>query len=537
MTRARPRARHVFARLAAAGILAVAAGCTGGAPADAKKPGTLRILAGSELSDLAPILREATKATGVSVKLDYAGTLDGVQQVLGGTAGGRHDAIWFSSNRYLTLRPDGQSRLGPSVKIMSSPVVLGLRASTAHRLGWDRTRPSWAAIAAAASAGKFTYGMTDPASSNSGFSALVGVAAALSGTGAALDGPTIDRVAPQLKGFFTAQRLTAGSSGWLSDTYARDPSRVDGLVNYESVLLGLNAARRLPEPLTVVYPSDGVVTADYPLTLLSSASSGAGDAFRRLTGYLRRADVQRKIMTQTHRRPADPDVRPGAEFAAQPPELPFPARADAVDALIDAFFNRLRRPARTVYVLDVSGSMEGARLASLKTALTALTGADSTLAGRFQRFHDREEVTLLPFSTRPGSPATYVLPPSRPEAELARIRGFAQSLTAGGATAIYDSLEQAFSVAVRPAGGEADRFTSIVLMSDGESNKGASADSFRAWYAGQPPQLKRIPVFTVLFGESAIGQMTTLAQLTQGRTFDARTQSLSVVFKEIRGYQ
>ncbi|WP_460358655.1 hypothetical protein [Actinoallomurus acanthiterrae] len=74
-------------------------------------------------------------------------------------------------------------------------------------------------------------------------------------------------------------------------------------------------------------------------------------------------------------------------------------------------------------------------------------------------------------------------------------------------------------------------------MSDGESNKGASAESFRAWYGGQPPQLRRIPVFTVLFGESAIGQMTALAQLTQGRTFDARAQSLSVVFKEIRGYQ
>jgi Ca-activated chloride channel family protein len=38
--------------------------------------------------------------------------------------------------------------------------------------------------------------------------------------------------------------------------------------------------------------------------------------------------------------------------------------------------------------------MRGARIASLQTALTALTGADATLAGRFQRFHDREEVTL-----------------------------------------------------------------------------------------------------------------------------------------------
>jgi Ca-activated chloride channel family protein len=527
--------RRAVTRLAAAvGALTMLTACSSGAPAH--EHGTLRILAGSELSDLGPIFQEAEKATGVTVKLDYAGTLDGVQQVLSGAAGARYDSIWFSSNRYLALTGGGRARLGSAVKIMSSPVVLGLRASTARRLGWDRTRPTWAAIADAASAGKFTYGMTNPASSNSGFSALVGVTAALSGTGAALDEPAIDRVAPRLRDFFAAQRLTAGSSGWLSDTYTRDPSRVDGLVNYESVLLGLNASHRLPEPLTLVYPGDGVVTADYPLTLLSSASGRSGDDFRALTGYLRRPDVQRRIMTQTHRRPVDPGVRPAAEFGAQPPELPFPARADAVNALIDAYFNRLRRPARTIYVLDVSGSMEGERLASLKAALTALTGADATLAGRFQRFHDREEVTLLPFSTRPGTPATYVVPPSKPEAELARIRAFGQSLTAGGATAIYDSLADAYTLAARQKVND-DRFTSIVLMSDGESNKGAPAGAFRAWYANQSPELRRIPVFPILFGESANDEMKALATLTQGRTFDARTQSLSLVFGEIRGYQ
>src|SRR5205823_3861706 len=144
----------------------------------------------------------------------------------------------------------------------------------------------------------------------------------------------------------------------------------------------------------------------YPLTLLASASGPSADAFRRLADYLRRPGVQRQIMARTHRRPVIPQVRPSAEFGDQPPELPFPGRADAADALIDAYFNRLRRPARTVYVLDVSGSMRGARLAALKAALTALTGADTSLSGRFQRFHDREEVTLLPFSGRPGRPDT-----------------------------------------------------------------------------------------------------------------------------------
>ncbi|MGH3382389.1 MAG: hypothetical protein ACRDP6_47435, partial [Actinoallomurus sp.] len=281
------RSRPAWRRLAAAGCaLSLAAAGAGACTGGDKKGGTLRILAGSELADLKPILDQAKKDIGITVKLDYAGTLAGVQQVLDGTASRGHDAIWFSSNRYLALHPQAQNRLGPSVKIMSSPVLLGVRASVARRLGWDRTRPTWSAIAAAAAAGRFSYGMTNPVSSNSGFSALVGVAAAISGTGAALDGRTISRVAPRLRGFFAAQRMTSGSSGWLSDTYAADPGRTDGLINYESVLLTLNASRRLPEPLTLVYPADGVVTADYPLTQLASASGPSADALRRLTGYL-----------------------------------------------------------------------------------------------------------------------------------------------------------------------------------------------------------------------------------------------------------
>ncbi|MGI5229254.1 VWA domain-containing protein [Actinoallomurus sp. CA-142502] len=524
-------------RLAAiAGALSLVAACTGGGDGDSGgRGGTVRILAGSELADMRPILDQAEKDIGVTVKVDYTGTLAGVQEVLDGSAGRGHDAIWFSSNRYLALHPAAQSRLGPSVKIMSSPVLLGLRASAAHRLGWDRTRPTWAAISAAATAGKFTYGMTNPVSSNSGFSALVGVAAALSGTGSALDAPAVERVAPSLRGFFSAQRITSGSSGWLSDTYAADPGRADGLVNYESVLLTLNAAHRLPEPLTLVYPADGVVTADYPLTRLSSASQRASEALRSLTGYLRRPAVQRRVMTLTHRRPAVPQVRPGAEFGAQPPELPFPARPEAADALIDAYFNRLRRPARTVYVLDVSGSMRGARLAALKAALAALTGADTSLSGRFQRFHDREQVTLLPFSSTPRRPATYVLPATGSAATLARIRANTEKLTAGGSTAIYESLEQAYSAI--GTSSATDRITSIVLMSDGESNQGDSLADFRAWYGRQPLALRRIPVFAILFGESATSEMNALAALTRGRTFDARLQSLSAVFGEIRGYQ
>ncbi|MCW2918918.1 MAG: von Willebrand factor type family protein [Actinomycetia bacterium] len=522
-------------------LLLVVAGCTdSGSSGNKPTAGVLRVLAGSELADLKPILDQAKNDIGVTVKLDYAGTLDGVQQVIDGKTDGRYEAIWFSSNRYLALHPEAQSKIGGSVKTMASPVVLGLTASVAKRLGWDRIQPTWAQIAAAAGDRKFTYGMTSPAASNSGFSALVAVASALAGAGSALDTAAIDKAVPKLKSFFAGQTLTAGSSGWLSDSYVRRATQdrenpIDGLVNYESVLLSLNASGRLAEPLTLIYPSDGVITADYPLTLLRSAPANAGDGFRKLTEYLRRPEVQRRIMTQVYRRPVVPGVQPDVtRFPAAPPELPFPARLDAADALIGAFYDRLRRPARTIYVLDVSGSMEGDRIDGLRRALTGLTGADNSLTGRFQRFHNRESVTLIPFSSEPKQAQSYTIPDQGPEAELGKIRSFAQSLSSGGGTAIYDTLQQAFDATKREAAQNEGKFTSIVLMTDGENTSGSNFAAFRARY---PSLQQGVPIFPILFGEGRTEEMNGLAQLTGGRTFDARSQSLAAVFREIRGYQ
>src|SRR5262249_56635724 len=63
-------------------------------------PGTLRVLAGSELKDVEPLLGDLRTATGVPLKLDYTGTLDGAERL---TNGQRYDLAWFSSARYLTL--------------------------------------------------------------------------------------------------------------------------------------------------------------------------------------------------------------------------------------------------------------------------------------------------------------------------------------------------------------------------------------------------------------------------------------------------
>ncbi|MBC8091411.1 MAG: substrate-binding domain-containing protein, partial [Pseudonocardia sp.] len=344
--------------------------------------------------------------------------------------------------------------------------------------------------------------------------------------------------APALTDFFGAQALSAGSSGFLVDAYQRrasgeDPGPpVDGLINYESVLLGM------ADPLELIYPSDGVITADYPLTVLASAPPEARDAHRRLAEYLRTPAVQQAIMERTGRRPAVPGIELQPRFGtASLVELPFPAQADVVDTLLTSWFDKVRRPSRTIYVLDTSGSMaEGTRIDDLKSALAGLSGADTSLIGRYRQFRGREEVTLLPFSSTPAAPQRFTVAEDDPQPDRDAVAAAAQALFPEGGTAIYDSLGRAYEIAGEQIAADPDRFTSIVLMTDGENTDGGDLERFRGYVAGFPEALRGVPVFTVLFGESATGEMEEVARLTGGRTFDARSVPLTQVFSEIRGY-
>ena len=518
---------------AGAAVVVALAALTACGPKHDDEASTLRVLAGSEVKDMLPILEDAEKETGVHVELSYSGSIQGTELVASGGAAARYDATWFPNNRYLSLLPGASSAIAESVKVMSSPVVLGLAPDVATRLGWDRKAPTWSQIADAASQGEFTYGMTNPAASNSGFSALVSVATALSGTGSALTVPDIDGVVPALQKFSSAQRLTAGSSGWLADTFRGDPTLVDGIVNYESVLLSL---QQQGVPLTVVTPVDGVVTSDYPLTLLTGADADKKALFDKMTAWLTTPDVQRRIVADVHRRPGVPGIDTGSAFPGTVLfETPFPNTLDVANTLITTYLDAVRRPSQEVFVLDTSGSMGGDRISALQQALKNLAGADTSTLGGFAKFRGGERVTMLPFSDRTGAPTTFDIPESDADTVNRQISDYADRLRAAGGTAIYDSLEEAYRTAVQQRTDRPDTYVSVVLMTDGENTAGESFADFRQHYPGL--DAGGIPCFVVLFGDASVDEMTQVATLTGGQTFDALNGDLAQAFQDIRGYQ
>ena len=520
-------------RLAVLQTIAVAASIglsACGEPSNTEAPNTLHVLAGSELSDVAAMSDDILAKTGITLKFDYAGTLTGAEAIANGNTGG-HDVAWFSSTNYLSLLPGGKGKLGVSTRIMQSPVVLGVKHSVAQSLGWaNNASVSWADIASAAESGKFRFGMTNPSASNSGFSALVGVATALSGTSGALTASEIN--ATQLAGFFSGLQLTAGSSGFLVDSFLRDQSRVDGLVNYESVLLSLNASGKLNEKLDLIYPKDGIITADYPLVLLDSSKRALYD---KLVAYLTSPGEQERLMTQTNRRPVLPSVPLDTRFPAQLLiELPFPGSLDVADTLIEQYLNTFTKPSHTIYVLDLSGSMEGDRLNSLKQAFNFLTDPNATGTQRFARFRSREEVTIITFSQSVLDQRSFSVGDSTQAADLQPIRSYVGGLHTYDGTAIYDAMDRAYQVAGDARSTEPDHFVSVVLMTDGENNLGEDSNTFLSHLTAQD---RDVPAFPILFGEGDVNQLTQIATATGGKLFDSRQASLATTFEEIRGYQ
>lgn len=504
----------------------------------AANPNRLVVLAGSELRDIEPLLADIRTATGVELDLRYAGTLEAVERLQAGDA---VDLAWLANNHYATLVPAVKARIVASERTMLTPVVLGIKQSKAKELGWENdANLTWKTIADAAIAGKFTFGMTSPATSNTGFSGLLGLAAALSGKGDALEEKDID--AARLAAFFKAQRLTAGSSGWLADAYVKDQAKVDGIINYASSLLTLNRAGTLKEQLVLIYPQDGIITADYPLMLIDPTKRVAYD---KVVAYVRGKQFQQAMSELTLRRPVNPDV-------VQPPlppqalvELSFPAKLSVVDAILAAFDNNVRLPTDSTFVLDQSGSMQKStdggpeRIEELRTAMLGLSGVDSTVSGRYARFRNRERVFLIPFSSQPERTEHFDMGASAAanQQTLTRLSERVKHLRTEGGTAIYDSLIQAYSEALKRRRADSARFYSIVVMTDGENTEGRDARDFQRWHAALAPADRDLRVFPVIFGEANSAELQRVAELTGGRSFDSRKSSLSSIFKEIRGYQ
>ena len=490
------------------------------------------VLATSDLRDVQPLEDMALKATGVKLKFRFGGTMESTEAVLTGEA--KSAAAWFANAKYLLASPQGQQRVKLQEKIMLSPIAVGVSESDARRYGWDKPdlKLTWKDIAQAAKTGKLRYALSNPATSNQGFMALMGVVAASGGKAEALSADDVDRgaIADFLKGY----KIPGDNSTYLSEQFIlQQGTKANAFINYESWLMSLNTSGKLREKLVLIYPFEGVSNADYPFMLLDDSRR---DDYLKLVAYLKGDAAQTWLARQTLRRPIKPEVAARVEDLLPKSglqiELPFSPDRALADGLIAAYLNEFRTPIASTFVLDTSGSMQGGgRRQQLVQAMGYIAGADASLTGRIAKLTNREKVWLQPFSDVPYGLTGFEVPAGNAGARgvaeqadseakqkvLADVRDFAENLQMKGGTALYDAVYKSLQHMLAERARNPRYQYSVVAFTDGEVNKGRDFEQFKQDYAALPEDVRAIPVFWVLFGEANEAQLKELAKLTGGQ--------------------
>jgi Ca-activated chloride channel homolog len=503
----------------------------------------LSIVAGSENKALEPLMMEWAARSNVALTVSYLGSVDISREISKGEAGA-YDAVWPANSLWITLG-DTAKVVKHSTSILRSPVVLGLRQSIAESLGWvGKDDVTIQMIAEAAAQNKFRLAMTSATQSNSGASAYVGFLYALAGSPDVLtmDNLNDPAVLDGVRKLLAQVDRSSGSSGWLKDALVANPNAYDAMFNYESVLLetdqALTAAGQ--EPLYIIYPANGLSVADSPLAYVSKGDAAKEAAFLKLQEFLLSAETQATLAKLGRRSgligmdaSGDPAVwKPewGADIARTIAPIPTPD-ADVIGEALRLYQTELRKPSLTVWVLDVSGSMEGEPIAALKQAMALLLDSKAAAVNLLQP--SRRDVTIIiPFNH--GALAPMVVTGSADadlQAALAKVNG----LTASGGTDLYSALADALA-ALQPYfdnGTLFDYLPAIVAMTDGASEM-TNYSYFQSMLATSKFG-KDIPIHAISFGAADEDQLNALTTGSIGRLFQSGGD-LADALRQAKGY-
>ena len=171
---------------------------------------------------------------------------------------------------------------------MVSPVIIGFRKDSWNKLNVKNEKITWKKISEWVKNNKLTYAMSDPSESNTGYITLMGVSYSIANTGENLKVSDIPK--EKIEEFFKGNTVKAQGSYWLMEEFKN--SKADFIINYESVLLTYNINNKNDE-LVLVYPDEGISSADYPLLLINPKKQ---EIYKELVEYLKTIPVQKAIL-------------------------------------------------------------------------------------------------------------------------------------------------------------------------------------------------------------------------------------------------
>jgi Ca-activated chloride channel family protein len=430
-----------------------------------------------------------------------------------------------------------------AASIARSPVVLGVKRSVAEHLGWIDADVYVDDVLTAAESGQLSFVMANAAQSDAGASAYLSFLYAFAGhpdmlTSADLQSESVREKATRI---LSQVDRTSGSSAFLAHLLIEHYDTYDAMFNYESVLIETNQALVADgnEPLYAIYLVDGVSIADSPLAYIDKGDAGKEALFRALQQYLLSDSVQHDLLGLGRR--ADISINPDpalVDLAVFNPAwgidtqriltpIKIPNAATVREAL-NLYQTVFRKPSFTVMLLDFSGSMgSNGGEEQLKAGMRMLL--DQTVAAQYLlQMAPGDVIVAVAFSDR--ILGEWMVTGNDP-GELNTLAESIEKRSTGGGTAIYDAVLRGLTILHEQGYGEAS--ASMVLLTDGESNKGKGFDDMKEAIEAQG--LPIVPVYGILFGSASHDQLDQLAEFSAGAVFDGR-EDLAAAFRAVRGY-
>lgn len=505
---------------------------------------TLTIVAGSESKEIEPIIQDWARNNRVHVKMIYSGSVDMMLELQKESF--PYDAALPANSMWLRLGDMKLHRIKEEASIMRSPVVFGIKKSKAEELGWTQREVVVADILSAVERGRLRFAMTSATQSNSGASAYIGLLYALVGkpdvlTLEHLNEPGLKK---DIRTIFGGLDRSSGSSGWLKDMFLARHASLDGMVNYESMIINANKEliARGEEPLYAIYPSDGLAIADSTLGFVQKEDNKEKlPVFIKLRDYLLSEDVQRRILGTGFRtgiiginpEQADPSIyNPawGIDVGKNISPINWP-EAEVIYEALKLFQTSFRKPSYTAYLLDISGSMDGEGIYQLKLAMDLLLNQER--ASQYFIQASENDVTLV-IAFNHDIAHAWKITGNNPE-EMTTLLAEINRLEATGGTDIYRPVNYAITQFSQLGERMNDYLPSIILLTDGRSNRGSLHEVQQFWRGVNAP-FDFPPVFGVTFGNADESQLRELAKFSVARVFDGRKDGLEAAFKKARGY-
>lgn len=490
---------------------------------------TIRIISSTDNQDLERILVRYGEDNGINVFVDYAGTLEIMEKL---NAGEEYDAVWASNSMWLYML-DSSIHKSNSKIINMNPVVFGIRKSKAEELGFVDKPVRLEDILNAIKEDKLEFAMPSATQTNTGACAYLGFLSVLSGNPELLTEEYLkdENIKNNLISLFQGVNRSSGSEDYLEEMYLK--GECDAFITYETSIINVNQEITDDEDtLYAIYTEDGVSMSDSVFAYLGETNTEKEEAFLKLQSYLLSAEGQEQLMKEGRRvwyggikEDVDKEVfnpKWGIDTTKYITPIKFPS-TDIVKQALGLYQSELRKPTHIIFALDYSGSMMGEGIAELKDAMEYIL-TEEQAAENYLQFSAKDKITIIPFGSTVGEPITITN-----GLETDTLLETIKNTSPKGGTNIYDTVTEAVKLLDTE---DTEKYNlSIVLMTDGVGNAGSESTMRQTINRSK----NDVPVFSITFGAADDEQLQDIADLTNGKVFDGKTNLLNA-FKVVRGY-